>query len=354
MRLIKLGIILICSFQFSAFAAKFKSQSTTISVKQNSQPPAGVEWKGVTPAMWSEINSQRAVFGDTNDCKARIDSLPTTGFVLPPGGDIASALAANNVVILQTGVYNISARFGIPPGKKLIGGPGQNPIIDATGFNDDSATVFLGDNSVFTNIVLRNTPSIGIVTYNLGGFGYSNGALIYRVVVHSSGMDQARKQKNGSGIVVTGGSYNTCVVSAEVYDTYNILGTDGSNTSITAHGGNSDGIVNSYGAYNNSFIDVHAHNAGDDGFDMWEGGQTYWYFSVSHDNGKNSVFALTGDGNGIKLGIGNISHKFYKVDASNNKEGGWDLNGNTQQPKMVQCAASGNSLGNYVNGLIPP
>ena len=34
-------------------------------------PPAGAGWTGVSAAMWAEVNSQRAAFGDLNDCKAR-------------------------------------------------------------------------------------------------------------------------------------------------------------------------------------------------------------------------------------------------------------------------------------------
>jgi hypothetical protein len=52
-------------------------------------------------------------------------------------------------------------------------------------------------------------------------------------------------------------------VSAEAFLTWNVLGAP------NANGGNSDGVNNSHGAGQNTFIDVHAFNNGDDGFDLW-------------------------------------------------------------------------------------
>ncbi len=54
----------------------------------------------------------------------------------------------------------------------------------------------------------------------------------------------------------------------------------------------------------------------------------------------------------MKLGRGTASHKLYKVDASNNKADGFDLNANTLQPILVQCTATGNG-GEDFAGITP-
>src|SRR5258706_12834830 len=82
------------------------------------------QWTGVTAAMWAEINAQRALFGDQNDCQARIASLPTSGGkTIGPGADIAEMLRSNAVVFLTAGVYRLTdgKNLVVPAGKKLIG-----------------------------------------------------------------------------------------------------------------------------------------------------------------------------------------------------------------------------------------
>ena len=87
---------------------------------------------------------------------------------------------------------------------------------------------------------------------------------------------------------------------------------------------------------------------------MWNGGVAFLYFSTANDNGKTAGKALTGDGNGIKLGIGSVAHKLYKTTASNNKSHGFNLNANTMQPVLVLSTASANGNTDYGNGVTPP
>jgi hypothetical protein len=85
---------------------------------------------------------------------------------------------------------------------------------------------------------------------------------------------------------------------------------------------------------------------------MWEGGQTFIYFSRAFDNGKTTGKTVTGDGGGFKLGRGAVAHKLYRSQALNNKSVGVNLNGNTEQPVLVQVTSSGNGKVDY-QGITP-
>lgn len=304
--------------------------------------PPGVAWKSVTAAMWAEINTQRAIFGDSNDCKARVDAVPTTGTNLAAGGNISAALANSNVVILAGGTYKLSSPLIVQAGKKLVGAAGQAVTIDATGV---FAGIYVQNNAVLANVNLEGAQQQGVVTYHAPTDSGSTGTLIYQVSVRRTGLNYA-SGTTGSGIFVSQGASGNCIVSTEVFDTFNALGAPND------HGGNADGYNNSYGAHHNSFIDSHSYRNGDDGFDMWEGGVVFMYFNTSRDNGKTTGKGATGDGNGVKLGVGSVAHKLYKVDASNNKANGFDINGNSVQPTLVQSTASGNGGQNYA-GVSP-
>jgi hypothetical protein len=307
--------------------------------------PSGVAWTGVSAAMWAEINSQRSSFGDANDCQARVNAIPTSGGVtLSPGADINSALASNSVVFLSAGTYKPSSRITVPAGKKLIGVAGQSVTIDASSV-DFGALV--QNNAVLANVIIESSNGDGVNFYYGPTDTGSTGALVYQVSVRHSGYYNA-SGTGSSGIRVSQNAANNCVVSSEASDTWNVLGAPND------HGGNSDGINNSFGANRNTFIDVHSYRNGDDGIDMWNGGQAYFYFSDAHDNGKTTGKSVTGDGNGIKLGIGSVAHKFYKTTATSNKSHGFNLNGNTMQPVLVLSSASGNSDTDYGNGANPP
>jgi hypothetical protein len=136
---------------------------------------------------------------------------------------------------------------------------------------------------------------------------------------------------------------NNCIVSVEAFDSYNEAGTG---SAVTANGGNADGIRNSWSAYNNTFIDVHAYRNSDDGWDFWEGGEAFVYFSSAFDNGKTTG-KPSADGNGFKLGKGHVRHHLYKSRAYNNKANGFAINGNSAQPALVQCDSFANGRSDY-------
>ena len=300
-------------------------------------PLAGVEYTGVSAAMWAEINAQRAAFGDTNDCKARVDAIPTIGATIHPGADINAALASSSVVILSGGTYNLTSPVNVPAGKKLIGAAGQIVTLNASGADRG---VQLGAGATLANVIVDGAATFGVLPFDSTS-GYSSNTLIYQVSVRHTGFYSATS--DGSiGIFISGGAANNCVVSSEASNSWNELG------GVNAHGGNSDGIDLNFGAHDNTLIDVVSFQNGDDGIDMWHGGQMYAYFCNAHDNGKvDGKGPLQGDGNGIKLGVGDVSHKFYKTTAVNNRACGYDLNGNTKDPQLVKSTATGNPGGDY-------
>jgi hypothetical protein len=305
-------------------------------------PPAGAAWAGVSAAMWAEINNQRAAFGDRNDCKARVDAVPATGTTINPGADINAALAGSSVVILSGGTYNLSGPVNIPAGKKLVGAAGQTVTLNARGADRG---VQLGNGATLANVIVDGATTFGVLPFSSAG--YSNNTLIYQVSVRHTGFYSSTS--GSDGIYISGGAANNCVVSSDVSNTWNAAG------SVNGHGGNADGVVLKFGARDNTLIDVVSFKNGDDGIDMWQGGQMYCYFCNAHDNAKvDGKGSLQGDGNGFKLGTGSVAHKFYKTTANNNSSGGFNLNGNSVQPILVQTTAGGNVDGNYMNGVVAP
>ena len=137
------------------------------------------------------------------------------------------------------------------------------------------------------------------------------------------------KNSKGNGIRSRGkSSHSNCVVSVESAFGYNEVG----NSSVTKKGGNADGFIVNHHAHNITFIDVHAHNNSDDGFDFWKGGADApiaennktirIFYSSANLNGKNP-FTLNGDGQGFKFGSRNEnqSEKGDKqVDETTNQE----------------------------------
>lgn len=319
--------------------------TTTSTPEAGASTIPGFEPTGVTAAMWSEIATQRAAFGDVNDCQARVAAIPTTPDVtLSPGDDIASALAQHSVVFLSGGTYVLAQRLVVPVGKSLIGAPGQTVTLDARAADYG---VILQGKATIANLVVDGSGGDGVNFYDDTTGQGSERALVYRVASRRSGYFNTSGD-NSAGFRITQNAAYNCIVSSEASDTWNEIGAPND------HGGNADGFDNSFGAHDNTFIDVRSYRNGDDGIDMWAGGVAFVYFSVAHDNGKPQGKTSQGDGNGVKLGIGSVAHKLYKTAATNNATGGFNLNGNTVQPVLVQSSASGNPYGDYINGLIAP
>jgi hypothetical protein len=293
--------------------------------------------------MWAEVDAQRGSFGDSNDCRARVNAIPTSGGVtLQPGADINAALRANSLVFLSGGTYKLTSTISLDAGKKLVGVAGQTVTIDASAVEQ---AVWLRDNAVLANVLIRDAGDIGLNFYNPSGNRGSIGALVYQTSVGRTG--SWPNSNGGVGIIATQGATGNCIVSTEVFDSWNAVGSDGTTTSVSAQGGNADGIDLTNGAHDNTLIDVVSYRNGDDGVDMWNGGVAFQYFVIARDNGKTTGKTITGDGNGFKLGVGSVSHKFYKANAYSNKSNGFSLNGNTVQPTLAQSSAAANGGLNY-------
>jgi hypothetical protein len=307
----------------------------------DTRPVPPVAYKGVTAAMWSDINARRVSFGDPNDCQSRVQSIPTSGGVtVRPGADINAALKASPVVFLRRGTYKISKTISLDAGKKLIGVPGQIVTIDASSVDQ---AVHIRDNAMLINVRIRDARNVGINFYNAINDTGSSNALVYQVSVGRTGLSSP-SSTGGVGFGVWQGAAYNCVVSTEAFDGWNQLG----DSPVTANGGNADGYRNSYGAHHNTFIDSHAYRNSDDGFDFWDGGAAFVYFSSAYSNGQvPQGKTTTGDGNGFKLGRGDARHHLYSSIAYDNKAHGFDLTGNAKLPTLVECRASANGSRNW-------
>lgn len=331
-------------------ATTFKDVSITINAASSglATGPGQATGLGLTQAEWDAIVAQQTAWGDPNTgLQAKINSLPTTGFALADGGNINSAIASNNVVILTGGTYRPTSRISYA-GKQIIGAPGTvNTIV---GDLVDIA-VTPGNNAVLANVIISNANGDGVNTYHAPTDSGSVGALIYGVSVQKTGY-YATNNDGSSGIRVSQGAHNCAIVSCEAFHTWNDIG--GSN----ANGGNSDGINNSFDAVSNTFIDIHSYQNGDDGIDCWHGGTSFWYKINSHDNAKVPGRTNGGNGNGFKLGESNALQRVFRGNIHDNSEGGFVRNSsasyNTPDPVLVQTTSVNNPLGNYLYFFVQP
>ncbi len=290
--------------------------------------PSDVAYTGVSDVMWNEINQRRSEFGDTNDCQSRVESIPTNGFELAPcqGNCVNDALANHDVVKLLPGVFTISSPVSIVD-KILIGAHPTNVVIDASQVDTGVWVQEAGKVSNLTIIDARNT-----------GLKLGDDTTSYRISVKRTGYS-AHSNDNGAGVH----SYNrsgNCVVSVEVMDGYN---EDGKGCSSCYNGGNADGFKISFGSGETSLIDCHATRNSDDGYDFWRSdGSNFIYYSTAFNNGEMLDGRVAGDGNGFKLGIGNVKHYLFKSKAFNNPAHGFDVNGNQVTPLAVECESYNN------------
>lgn len=314
---------------------------TTELASSSLRPSDSVAYVGVSAARWAEIDAQRSDFGDPNDCRARVGSIANQQATVVPSGDSAAlrrALASSSKVIrLEGGTYSISSTILLADGRQLIGASGADVTINAAGVRD---AVKLNSGSVLANLAVRNAEDRGII---LG-----NDNLVYQVSIGRTGYG-ATSNSLGTGLSISGqvsgqGS-NNCVVSTEAFEGFN---EDGAGCGSCANGGNADGFGATFGAKFNTFIDAFSYRNSDDGFDFWEGGTSFVYFSSASENGK--IPGRQGaDGNGFKLGQGSSTHYVFESEAINNKRTGFDLNNNSASPVLINTTATSNGTFNYLN-----
>lgn len=341
----------------------FKDVSITITSATGATTAGPVaESAGISAAQWAEWAAKRPNWvvpndngasgtyaaPDNNNVKARIDALPTSGTTVSTFAAIQSALnaaPAGGAVFLTGGTYIATAPLDGIAGKKLIGVAGQTVTIDFH-TNSCQAGIYAQDNFTAQNLILVGGHDSCWVTFNRSTGQYTANTLAFQCWMDRGGWYST--DSSGSTNITLAGAGGHALVTVESTNSWNDLG------GVNAHGGNSDGIDIRNSSGNCVLIDVHTHNNGDDGIDMWTAPRTYHYFSIHHDNGKAAgKGSPQGDGNGIKLGVGTQSHCFYKTFSNDNLTGGWNLNGNTNQPVTDQCGASGNAGGNFINGVVP-
>ena len=302
----------------------------------SNDPSVTAQYSGVSNAMWNEIESVSKDFGDENNCRARVNSIPTSGYDLAPcdGDCINQALAANNVVRLLPGRYRISETIRVW-GSKLIGAHPTDVIIDASDVDVAISVTSYGapyDGAV-ANLTLENARNIGV---DLG-----NDTTLHRLLINRTG---AGSDPNIFGVgVYAYGREDNCIVSVAANHGYN---EDPGQCTTCPPGGNSDGFSIANGGGKNTLIDSHASSNSDDGIDFWQSASSnFIYFSSAFNNGKPVDGRPGGDGNGFKLGRGNVRHYVYKSTAYNNLRGGFDRNDNTVAPLARSSEAFDNASG---------
>ena len=257
--------------------------------------------KGVNTEQWKTIGE----IGDSANCERRVEEITnitnantiTEELYKKNTEAIYESVKKNEFTVLTSGTYELHKTLFIGNGHKLIG---QGEII-------------LLANNVDIGIKLDSGSISGLKIMNAGNEGIvlQANSLVHNTVVGNTGVELNILNSSGAGISSNGfDSTNNCIVSVEVFNSYNDISSGGKDSSTWA-GGNADGLAVKYGAYNITFIDAHSHHNSDDGYDFWKGGDEAQienddvtiriFYSSSNYNGKNPLTS-NGDGNGFKLG----------------------------------------------------
>lgn len=208
----------------------------------------------------------------------------------------------------------------------------QNAPIQLVGHDDDPVVFDFGDGSYgglrlwqsdwweLRDFTVRNAPSRGIYV-----FGGSENVTIENVVVEDSGGDD---QETGTGVVI----YNAP-------DAYlrNVVVRGSYNPSRPS---DSDGIAVE-GSPGTLIEDCAAIGNADDGFDLWLGTDTTIRRSWAIGNGYGPQGNEVGDGDGFKLGGGDVSgdHVVTRCVAYDNLTRGFDTNGATRPVVVANTTA---------------
>ncbi len=192
-------------------------------------------------------------------------------------------------------------------------------------------------NAYMVGITVHRAPAMGIWLRGDGG-------TFYKVALwetgYATGADWMSWDGGASAI------FNTVCISCEVLN--------------TRGGGNGDGFkLGSFGGGNTTYIDCHAYECDDDGFDQWSSvASNFHHYGSAVRCGKNTIGTNLGDGNGYKLGGptgSTIPQYLNQCVATNNGRtvgsGGCGLNANGSSTSIKHvlrlCTSTGNLNGNY-------
>lgn len=323
------------------------SNAVTVTSSSSGGGPGVVEaghrwWVSVPatgPQSWATYQTYRALWQPSGgrasqDAQAFVASIPISGGVTLPAGStsaqINAALLANSIVFLAQGNYTQTAVLN-NAGTWLIG-LGTGAIFDCSGMNTGlliGARLF--DDGKLVNMTFYRAPNFGV---------WHNGlrTRMYKVSVQQAGVNSTN---NGAvGMYYQGGS-DCIAVSSESMNT--IMGGDSDDWDV-ARGGES----------NNTFVDCHAYQGDDDGFDTWtSGGSHFFHYCTSIGHGLNTLAgSVSGDGNGFKLG-GPVNstpvHYLNQCTSIGNKAYGYNYNGTLpgNRHTLYACTGASNGKGLY-------
>ena len=302
--------------------------------------PGYAKYKGVNEEMWDRI----AEIGDPLNCRARVEevskSVTQQTLSACSGNCINDALNANDVVELRGGEYTISGTIYVGQDKILKGTLGERVIIRADGVS----TGLEVDGGYSSNIEIQFAEEIGVKL--------RANALVHRVIVGNTGVNPTSNSA-GFGIAMHGPeSKNNCLVSVEAYNGFN---EDGAGCESCYNGGNADGFTIKFGANNVTYIDSHAYQNSDDGYDFWKSGTPSdvptirIFYSSANLNGKHPTRSNS-DGNGMKFGSSSDDYGarlVYGSEACDNLAVGFDRNLTTEAVEIFNSTAKGNYLDFY-------
>jgi hypothetical protein len=317
-------------------------------------PPEGAAFRGIRPEQWNAI----AKIGDPARCIRRVKRLQDLDL---RGANrirvkdhnknptlINESLERNDITILEGGRYLLTEPIVVSGDRFLIGEECKAVILDAS----HSRHGVRIENGNVANLSIVNAQELGIIM--------ERDSLLYRVTVDGTGLNSDTTR--GSGISISGwhahNPRNNCIVSVDSARNYNRSGLSGT----TRNGGNADGFEVKFGASDVTFIDAHAYENSDDGYDFWKGGAgsddagvaIRVFYSSASRNGRHPT-RPNGDGNGFKLGSknsyesthpsGNDRGKrlVYGSAACFNKARGFDRNGSPTEIIAVNLKALGNA-----------
>jgi hypothetical protein len=293
--------------------------------------------------MWRDIQAQRVAFGDLNDCQTRLNRIPPAALNISRcnGDCINDALSKSKAVVLHGGTYVISATLQLNDAI-LMGAPGESVVIDASQVTN---AVNMADGAVLANLQVLNALHRGVI---LSG----RGNLVHRVSVGRTGWGSPSKDA-GSGIHAVSGAVENCLVSTEAFDGFS--GADGSPDCPDCQNSSAGfGYFFDAGAHANTLIDAHAYRNSAGGMSFDSAGTAYVYFSSAFDSGKTSGHPIS-TANGVNLGAGTESQKFYKTNVHDNTRNGFERAVGASQPVFVETNAWGNAGpgGNYAGIMAP-
>jgi len=248
---------------------------------------------------------------------------------------LLSVLAAGDTGLVRGGTYT---PVGYADGSAQEGTE-TNPIT-LESYQDESVVFDFGTDSYgglrlwncayweLRGFTILNAPSYGLYL-----FGGTHHTIVENVTVDGAGGDP---NTSGAGINLYNAPDTTVrnCVARNCYDP-------------SSGGGNADGIA-AESSPRAVIEDCVSHGNSDDGFDLWQTTETTLRRCWAFGNGSDPDGNPAGDGDGFKLGGGNVSgnNRIERCVAYGNRNRGFDDNTATRRLTVIHCTAFDNPI-NY-------